>query len=164
MLRRVLIIGISGLLVAQPLTAIDFTARVTPSKAFVLDLTLFGSIELLLDAAWTSKSADLDWFVECDYSNGTSTAAQSQSTESRLEDLQAGFFGGDDGLVCRATLYSFSGSSKATINFRTTGSEFRARAAVDDARVVDVDEVPGLQERIQRLRTVKQQLTGRGRP
>lgn len=115
----------------------------------------FGSLELLLDASWTKKSADLDWFVECDYPDGTFTAVQSQSTERKLEDLQAGLFGGGAGLVCRAILYSFAGSSKVSVNFRTTGSEFAASTGV---KVVDGADVPGLRERIREFKVVKRRM------
>ena len=155
MLRRILIVGLFGLLVVQPLSAINFSGKVTPSRDFVLELTLSGSVVLLLDASWTKKSADLDWFMECDYPDGTFTAAQSQSTETRLEDLQAGFFGGTDGLVCRATLYSFRGSSKVSVNFRTTGSEF---ATSTDVKLANEDDVPGLRERIREFKAMKRRM------
>ena len=155
MLRCILIVGLFGLLVVPPVSAENFSGKVTPSRNFVLELTLFGSLELLLDASWTKKAPDLDWLVECDYVDGTFTAAQSQSTERRLEDLQAGFSGGD-GLVCRAILYSFKGSSKMSVNFRTTGTEFIAAPAA--VRVVDGDEVPGLRERISESRARKRRL------
>ncbi len=158
MLCRILIVGLFGLLVVQPpLSAINFSGKVTPSRDFVLELTLFGSLELLLDASWTKKSPDLDWFVECDYPAGTLTVALSESTETRLENLQLGVFGGSDGLVCRATLYSFRGSSKVSVNFRTTGSEF---ATSTDVKIVNVDDAPGLRERIREFKAMKRRVRG----
>ena len=158
MLRRILIVGLFGLLVVQPLSAINFSGKVTPSRDFVLELTLFGSVELLLAASWTKKSTDLDWFVECDYPDGTFTAAQSQSTETRFENLLAGFFGGTDGIVCRATLYSFKGSSKVSVNFRTTGTEFASSST--DVKIVNVDAPPGLRERIRGFKAMKRRVRG----
>ena len=156
MLCRVVAVGVLGVLLVQPASAIGFKFKVTTNDSFVLGITLFGSVQVALDAAWGKRATDLDWLVECVSSQGNNlVVARGFSAETRLEDL---VFGASDttgnGLVCTATLFKISGpATKGFLNFRATGTEMSATTA--QAVRLAVDDVPGLREKIERFRAMK---------
>lgn len=130
MLRKTVILALLCFAALQPLSADDFKFKVTQSKDFELELEIFGGPLMLIDSCWSNAKADLDWIVVCDFGDpvGVAVAAISDSDEEKCEDFQLGVFGGSEGLVCLATLFTTGKTGKGNGSFRFTGTERSARS------------------------------------
>lgn len=111
------LLAVCGLLLPASASAVGLSFNVNPNREFVVDMTLSGSTQVLLDAAWVKANADLDIVVVCD-----DLAIGSFSAESKLETLSFGAATEGD-LLCLVVVYAFQGSSKGNLSARITGTE-----------------------------------------
>jgi len=109
---------VCGLLLPASARALGIPINVNEGRDFVIDLTLTGSAQILLDVAWIKASADLDLVVVC----GDDISIGSFSSETKLETLSFGA-DGEQGLDCVIVVYAFRGSSKGNLSASITGTE-----------------------------------------
>jgi hypothetical protein len=119
-----------GLVLPTGANALDFAFNVKGNKEFTINLFIFGSAQVLLDAAWVKAKADLDMVVVCD-----EIPLASFSTEPKFESLSFGASDDGEGLDCVVAVFSYRGNSRGNLTVRLTGSEEQVRQPVFSAAV-----------------------------